>query len=107
MGKSSVITITFLDCSARYGLSATDLQEFVDLGLLQLADEADTLSVKPDLLARLARLHHELGLTTDSIDIVLTMRRRMLKLQTELALQRARVAQLERYLQGSGPLLDI
>lgn len=107
MGKSSVITITFSECATRYGLRETDLHELVELGLLHPTETPDTLQAEPDQLARLARLHHELGLTTDSIDIVLAMRRRVLKLQAELAVQRARVAQLERYLHGSGPLFDL
>ncbi|MGY2130642.1 chaperone modulator CbpM [Hymenobacter sp. HD11105] len=107
MGQSTIITITFRDCASRYGLSENDLHEFVDLGLLHPAEEPDTLQDEPDQLARLARLHHELGLSVEGIDVVLAMRRRMLKLQAELALQRARIAQLERYLHGSGPLMDI
>jgi chaperone modulatory protein CbpM len=107
METSSIITITFHDCAVRYGLSEPDLHEFVDLGLLQPAEAPDTLRAEPDHLARLARLHHELGLSTESIDIVLMMRRQMVELQAELAYQRARVAQLERYLNGSGPLMDM
>lgn len=107
METSSVITITFHDCAQRYGLSEPDLQEFVDIGLLHSADSPDTLRAEPDHLARLARLHHELGLSTEGIDIVLAMRRRLLNLQAELARQRARVAQLEHYLNNSGPLLEM
>ena len=107
METSSIITITFHDCALRYGLSESDLHEFVDLGLLNPADTPDTLQAEPDHLARLARLHHELGLSTEGIDIVLAMRRRMLDLQAELARQRARVAQLEYYLNNSGPLMDL
>lgn len=107
MGQSTIITITFHDCASRYGLSENDLHEFVDLGLLHPTEEPDTLQDEPDHLARLARLQHELGLSVEGIDVVLAMRRRLLKLQVELALQRARVAQLEHFLHGSGPLMDI
>jgi chaperone modulatory protein CbpM len=107
METSAIITITFHDCALRYGLSEPNLQELVDLGLLHPADAPDTLRAEPDHLARLARLHHELGLSTEGIDIVLAMRHRLLELQTELAQQRARVAQLEYYLNNSGPLVDV
>ncbi|QIL76592.1 chaperone modulator CbpM [Hymenobacter sp. HDW8] len=107
METSSIITITFHDCAIRYGLSELDLQEFVDLGLLHPADTPDTLRAEPDDLARLARLHHELGLSAEGIDVVMAMRRRLLELQAELAHQRARVAQLEYFLNKSGPLVDL
>ncbi|SMB84066.1 chaperone modulatory protein CbpM [Hymenobacter roseosalivarius DSM 11622] len=107
METLSIITITFHDCATRYGLSEPDLHAFVDLGLLHPAEAPDTLRAEPDNLARLARLRHELGLSAEGIDIVLAMRHRLLELQTELARQRARVAQLEYYLNKSGPLVDL
>jgi chaperone modulatory protein CbpM len=92
-----IITITFHDCATRYGLSEADVREFVELGLLHPATSTpNALEEEPDYLARLARLHHELGLSKDSLEVVLAMRH-----------QQARVRQLERFLRGSAPLLDI
>lgn len=104
--KTRIITITARDYATRYDLSETDVHEFVDLGLLGTADAPDTIQAEPDHLVRLARLHHELGISKEAIDIVLAMRRRLLDMQKALARQTARTAQLERYLRGSGPVLD-
>ncbi|TGE09440.1 hypothetical protein [Hymenobacter fodinae] len=103
-----IITITFHDCATRYGLSEADVREFVELGLLhRAASLPDALEAEPDHLARLARLHHELGLSKDSLEVVLAMRQRLQQVQQELQLQRARVRQLERFLRGSAPMHDI
>ncbi|RYU81046.1 chaperone modulator CbpM [Hymenobacter persicinus] len=101
-----LITITVRDYATRYGLSETDVHEFVDLGLLSPAELPETIQAEPDHLVRLARLHHELGISKEAIDIVLAMRQRLLEMQEALARQTARTAQLERYLRGSGPVLD-
>lgn len=106
--ETHIITLTFHDCSIRYGLSETDVREFVDLGLLHPApDTPNALREEPDRVARLARLHHELGLSKDSLEVVMAMRQRLEHLQQELSQQRARVRQLELFLRGSGPLLDL
>lgn len=104
--ETHFITITYHDCATRYDLSETDLRGFVELGLLGTDPATDTIYEAPDHLARLARLHHELGLSREAIDVVLAMRQRLLSLQTELMLQRARARQLEYLLHGTGPLLD-
>ncbi|RZL12842.1 MAG: hypothetical protein EOO62_09955 [Hymenobacter sp.] len=102
-----VLLLTFQECDARYGLGRAELHQFVELGLLRPAPAPDTIEVEePDeLLPRLARLHHGLGLAPEAIDLVLLMRQRMLSLQVELARETARAQQLERFLQGTGPLL--
>lgn len=106
--ETHVITITYHDCATTYGLREQDLREFVDLGLLQLAPGLpDTIRDEPEHLARLARLQHDLGLSTTAIDVVLAMRRRMQHLQHELARQQARARQLEHFLRGSGQAFDV
>lgn len=103
-----MLILTYQECSTRYGLSAAELREFVEVGLLrpaltpaeaalELDDEAD------ELLPRLARLHHELGINKEGIDIIVAMRQRLLRLQAELHRQTARARQLEQFLQR-GPL---
>ena len=104
--ETHIITITYHDCASQYELSETDLQGFVELGLLSTGPTPGTIRDEPDHLARLARLHHELGLSREGIDVVLAMRQRLLSLQAELVYQRARARQLESLLQNTGPLLD-
>lgn len=104
--KTHIISITYHDCALRYGLSENDLRGFADLGLLATDPAAGTIREEPDHLARLARLHHELGLSKEGIDVVLAMRQRLLSLQHELMLQRARARQFEHLLGSIGPTLD-
>ena len=104
--KTHIISITYHDCALRYGLSETDLHDFADLGLLATDPTTGTIQEEPDHLARLARLHHELGLSKEGIDVVLAMRQRLLTLQHELMLQRARARQFEHLLNSTGPTLD-
>ncbi len=77
---------------------ARELRDFLDAGLLRAAPAPDTVIVEePDeLLPRLARLHHELGLAPEALDLVLPMRQRLLRLQAALARETARARQLER-----------
>ncbi|RSK43717.1 chaperone modulator CbpM [Hymenobacter rigui] len=106
--ETHIITITFHECAAQYGLNEADVREFVELGLLQAApDTPNALREEPLHVARLSRLYHDLGLSKDSLEVVLAMRQRLEQLQQELRQQRARVRQLEVFLSGSGPLLDI
>lgn len=104
--ETHIITISYRDCATTYGLSEQDLREFVDLGLLRAADAPDAIRDEPEHLARLARLHHDLGINKEGIDIILAMRRRLLYLQQALALQTARATQFERNLRNSGPTLE-
>ena len=106
--ETHIITLTFQECGQRYGLAPDDLRSFLDYGLLSPAPAPDTVLVEePDeLLPRLARLHHELGLQPEAVDIILAMRQRMEQLQAALTHEMARARQLEQFLQGHGPLLD-
>ncbi|RPD49398.1 hypothetical protein DNI29_00935 [Hymenobacter sediminis] len=106
--ETHIITLTFRQCATQYGLSEDDVREFVDLGLLHPAPDApEVLHEEPEHIARLARLHQELGLSKDSLEVVMALRQRLAQAQLELAQQRARVRQLELFLRGSSPLLDI
>lgn len=93
------ITLTFRDCATTYGLSEAMLHELAELGWLRLTPPATApeplIEDEADHLARLARLHHDLHLAPEGIDLILTMRRRMQQLQYELTRQAARAAQLE------------
>lgn len=103
-----MLLLTFQECDVRYGLGRAELRQFVELGLLRPAPTPDTIEVEdPDeLLPRLARLHHGLGLAPEAIDLVLLMRQRLLDLQAALAHETARARQFENFLRGSGPMID-
>lgn len=107
--ETHVLILTYQEVDARYGLGQQVLRQFVELGILRPASApaADAVEVEePDeLLPRLARLHHGLGLAPEAIDLVLLMRQRLLHLQTALAHETARARQLEAFLHGTGPLL--
>lgn len=105
--ETRLLILTFQEVDARYGLGRTELRQFVDLGLLRSAPAPDTIEIEePDeVLPRLARLHHGLGLAPEAIDLVLLMRQRLLGLQAALARETTRARQLESFLQGTGPLL--
>jgi len=107
--ETHVLVLTFQEVDTRYGLGQAELRQFLELGLLRPAPAApDAIEVEePDeLLPRLARLHHGLGLAPEAIDVVMLMRQRLLSLQAALARETARSRQLERFLLGAGPLLD-
>lgn len=106
--ETRVLVLTFQEVDTRYGLGRAEVHQFLDLGLLRPAPAPDTIEVEePDeLLPRLARLHHGLGLAPEAIDVVMLMRQRLLRLQDALARETARARQLERFIAGAGPLLE-
>ena len=101
-----VLVLTYQEVDSRYGLGRSEVREFIDLGLLRPAPTPEAIEIEdPDeLLPRLARLHHGLGLAPEAIDLVLLMRQRLVALQAALAQETSRARQLEAFLQG-GPLL--
>ncbi len=106
--ETRILILTYQEVGSRYGLGQAELRQFIELGLLNPAPAPETIEVEePDeLLPRLARLHHGLGLAPEAIDLVLLMRQRLLNLQTALARETARARQLEDFLHGTGPLLE-
>lgn len=106
--ETHILILTFEECSARYGLGPATLHEFVQVGLLRPAPAPETIFVdEPDDLPRLARLHHELGLAPEALDVILAMRQQLVRLQARLAHETARTRQLEDFLRGAGPLEDV
>ena len=106
--EAHFITLTFQEADSRYGLNANLLRTLLDVGLLRAAPTPDTVLVdEPDELSRLARLHHDLDLTPEALDIILALRRRLVQVQDHLARETARTRQLERFLHGVGPLEDL
>ena len=85
-----------------------DYRLFVAQRLLRAAPAPETVIVdEPDDLPRLARLHHELGLAPEALDIILAMRQRLVRLQATLARETARARQLEEFLLGGGEVVNI
>ena len=106
--ETHVLTLTFQECTVRYGLGPAALHEFLQAGLLRAAPAPETVIVdEPDDLPRLARLHHELGLAPEALDIILAMRQRLERLQTKLSRETARARQLENFLLGGGEVLNV
>lgn len=102
--ETHVITLTFQECSVRYGLEPAAVHAFLRAGLLRPAPAPETVIVdEPDDLPRLARLHHELDLPIEALDVILAMRQRLVQLQVTLAQETARARQLEAFLRGAGP----
>ena len=105
--ETPILILTFQECSTRYGLEPAVLYEFLQAGLLRLAPAPETVFVdEPDDLPRLVRLHHELGLSPEALDVILAMRRRLVRLQATLARETARARQLEEFLRGDGVGLE-
>ena len=106
--ETHILTLTFQECSARYGLEPAVLHEFLQAGLLRAAPAPETVFVdEPDDLTRLVRLHHELDLAPEALDIILAMRQRLVHLQALLARETARARQLEAFLQGTEPVEEL
>ncbi len=105
--ETHILTLTYQECSARYGLGQAALQEFLQAGLLRPAAVPETVIVdEPDDLPRLARLRHELDLPTEALDVILAMRQRLVRLQVLLDYETARVRQLEDFLRGAAPTVE-
>ena len=105
--EAQILILTFQECSARYGLAPAALHEFLQAGLLRPAPAPETVFVdEPDDLPRLARLHHELGLPPEALDVILAMRQRLVRLQATLAYETARARQLEDFLRGTGSVVE-
>ena len=64
-----MFVLTFQECSVRYGLNAEELRSFLAFGLLRPAPTPDAVEVDDepdDILPRLARLHHGLGVPPEA-----------------------------------------
>src|SRR5690606_18857201 len=82
-----------------HGIQVTLIREFADFGLVQL-QEQEQKAVLPageiEKLERLLRLHSELGINKEGLEIILNMRDQLLNLNSELETIRYRLQQLEK-----------
>ena len=105
---TTILTLTYQECAVRYGLGPATLHAFLQAGLLRPAPAPDTVIVdEPDELPRLVRLHHELDLPPEALDVIIAMRQRLVELQALLTHERTRAQQLEDFLHGAGPLEEL
>jgi chaperone modulatory protein CbpM len=84
-------------CS-HHGVQVTLIREFADFGLVHLQEKENQAFVPAEeieKLERLLRLHSELGINTEGLDIILNMRDQLVSLNSELETIRYRLRQLE------------
>ena len=94
-----MLILTYHEVTARYGLSPADIRTWLEVGLLDPAEGPEVVQVtEPDELPPLVRLHHELGLSAEALDVVAALRRRLLAAHEALAREQARARQLEVFL---------
>lgn len=81
-----------------HGVQVTLVREFADFGLVHL-QEQEKKAVVPEeeieKLERMIRLHSELGINKEGLEIILNMRDQLLNLNSELETIRYRLKQLE------------
>src|SRR6188768_3606479 len=81
-----------------HGVQVTLIREFADFGLVHLQEQEQKAFVPADeieKLERLIRLHDELGINKEGLEIILNMRDQLVSLTTELEAMRYRLHQLE------------
>ena len=81
-----------------HGIQVTLVREFADFGLVHLEEQEKKALVPADeieKLERMIRLHSELGINKEGLEIILNMRDQLLNLNSELETIRYRLRQLE------------
>jgi chaperone modulatory protein CbpM len=81
-----------------HGVQVTLIREFADFGLVHLQEQEQKAFVPAEeieKLERMIRLHSELGINKEGLEIILNMRDQLLSLTSELQTIRYRLRQLE------------
>ena len=81
-----------------HGVQVTLIREFADFGLVQLREQEQKAFVPEEeieKLERMIRLHSELGINKEGLEIILNMRDQLVSLNSELETIRYRLKQLE------------
>ncbi|MFC5270680.1 chaperone modulator CbpM [Adhaeribacter terreus] len=81
-----------------HGVQVTLVREFADFGLVHLQEQEKQAFVPEEeieKLERMIRLHSELGINKEGLEIILNMRDQLLNLNSELETIKYRLKQLE------------
>ena len=81
-----------------HGIQVTLVREFADFGLVHLQEQEQKAFVPAEeieKLERMIRLHSELGINKEGLEIILNMRDQLISLNSELETIRYRLKQLE------------
>jgi chaperone modulatory protein CbpM len=81
-----------------HGIQVTLVREFADFGLVHLQEQEEKAFVPAEeieKLERMIRLHSELGINKEGLEIILNMRDQLVSLNSELETIRYRLKQLE------------
>ncbi len=81
-----------------HGIQVTLVREFADFGLVHLQEQEQKALVPAEeieKLERMIRLHSELGINKEGLEIILNMRDQLVSLSSELETIRYRLQQLE------------
>jgi chaperone modulatory protein CbpM len=90
--------ITIEDFCTHHGIQVTLVREFADFGLVHLQEQEKKAMVPAEeieKLERMIRLHDELGINKEGLEIILNMRDQLVSLNSELEKIRYRMRQLE------------
>jgi hypothetical protein len=81
-----------------HGIQVTLIREFADFGLVHLQEQEKKAFVPEaeiEKLERMIRLHEELGINKEGLEIILNMRDQLVSLNSELETIRYQLRQLE------------
>ena len=90
--------ITIEEFCTHHGVQVTLIREFADFGLVHLQEQEQKAFVPAEeieKLERMIRLHSELGINKEGLEIILNMRDQLVSLNSELETIRYRLKQLE------------
>jgi hypothetical protein len=95
---ASTVYITIEEFSNQYGVQQELIKEFMDFGLVNTyhQQEAECLSAEDtEYVARLVRLYRDLGINKEGIDIIMSMRDQLIRMNDELNRLRYKAHRLE------------
>ena len=90
--------ISLREVSSHYHIRIEECREFADFGLITVFMEKDELYIELqelERLKRIIRLYKNLGINKEGIEIILSMRNRIVELQSEVDMLNRKVERLE------------
>lgn len=91
--------ISLRDVSNHFHIRIEECREFADFGLITILMKRDEPYIELqelERLKRIIRLYKNLGINKEGIEIILSMRNRIMDLQTEVGMLNRKVERLER-----------